>query len=570
MNARQRVQKAFLVFKNNFFMNARQRVQKAFLVFKNKFSMNSRQRVQKAFLVFKNKFFALATFVLFYLMTFYITSWAITDLNFNREYFLGNQIKSVLFFAAFIPISAFLSNLYGRKLILNLPSYGRKLILNLPSPGIIFKNKFFTKGYLEYVFLNLSLAGLFILVAMYLQKYYLMDNWISPFSLILVTFVSSILLILTKKIKIKLAIGLVIFLSLFLILIFSYLSNSQQALWSFLHGPLNNFYIFFVFFGSLVSAFIWLDRYLSLPSNNLRDIYKYKLVFIFLLCSVLSFTVAYWLSPGYIYSGYVYRYTSFLPHIFSLAFALSLCIQFDVITRACNETLFKRIFISSVVTFTLISSSIYWISVQYSYYQNLSPDHFSFLSRLKFPPYKDSSFISNTYPVPISIYTESWAYLDDKLSTAILKNNGDVKKIIGDNKYLWQADRKTNMDYKKPDFYLCLMHQTPETLKASILFRQGLGSKPGGCNSSALFGMANDPSNNFVTLVDFDRKQNAGFMSWAIYEFDWYSDGKYEIMWNSDNEAEKGYHPTEDVKASSQGRKGFESDGSEVDFGLDE
>ena len=562
-------------------MNARQRVQKAFLVFKNKFSMNSRQRVQKAFLVFKNKFFALATFVLFYLMTFYITSWAITDLNFNREYFLGNQIKSVLFFAAFIPISAFLSNLYGRKLILNLPSYGRKLILNLPSygrklilnlpsPGIIFKNKFFTKGYLEYVFLNLSLAGLFILVAMYLQKYYLMDNWISPFSLILVTFVSSILLILTKKIKIKLAIGLVIFLSLFLILIFSYLSNSQQALWSFLHGPLNNFYIFFVFFGSLVSAFIWLDRYLSLPSNNLRDIYKYKLVFIFLLCSVLSFTVAYWLSPGYIYSGYVYRYTSFLPHIFSLAFALSLCIQFDVITRACNETLFKRIFISSVVTFTLISSSIYWISVQYSYYQNLSPDHFSFLSRLKFPPYKDSSFISNTYPVPISIYTESWAYLDDKLSTAILKNNGDVKKIIGDNKYLWQADRKTNMDYKKPDFYLCLMHQTPETLKASILFRQGLGSKPGGCNSSALFGMANDPSNNFVTLVDFDRKQNAGFMSWAIYEFDWYSDGKYEIMWNSDNEAEKGYHPTEDVKASSQGRKGFESDGSEVDFGLDE
>ena len=35
-------------------------------------------------------------------------------------------------------------------------------------------------------------------------------------------------------------------------------------------------------------------------------------------------------------------------------------------------------------------------------------------------------------------------------------------------------------------------------------------------------------------------------------------------------EAEKAYHPTDDVNASSQGGKGFESDGSEVDFGLDD
>ena len=33
---------------------------------------------------------------------------------------------------------------------------------------------------------------------------------------------------------------------------------------------------------------------------------------------------------------------------------------------------------------------------------------------------------------------------------------------------------------------------------------------------------------------------------------------------------EKAYHPTDDVNASSQGGKGFEGDGSEVDFGLDE
>jgi len=35
-------------------------------------------------------------------------------------------------------------------------------------------------------------------------------------------------------------------------------------------------------------------------------------------------------------------------------------------------------------------------------------------------------------------------------------------------------------------------------------------------------------------------------------------------------ETEKGYHPTDDVNATSSGGKGFESDSSEVDFGLDE
>ena len=69
-------------------------------------------------------FIALATFVLFYLMTVYIASWAITDLNINREDFLGNQIESVLLFTVFIPISAVLADRYGRKLILIMASLG--------------------------------------------------------------------------------------------------------------------------------------------------------------------------------------------------------------------------------------------------------------------------------------------------------------------------------------------------------------------------------------------------------------------------------------------------------------
>jgi metabolite-proton symporter len=68
--------------------------------------------------LFLGTFIALATFVLFYLMTVFIASWAITDLHMTRELFLENQISSVAFFALLIPISAVLADRYGRKRIL--------------------------------------------------------------------------------------------------------------------------------------------------------------------------------------------------------------------------------------------------------------------------------------------------------------------------------------------------------------------------------------------------------------------------------------------------------------------
>lgn len=72
--------------------------------------------------LFLGTFIALATFVLFYLMTVFIASWAITDLHITRELFLEYQITSVFFFALLIPISAILADRYGRKLVLMVAS----------------------------------------------------------------------------------------------------------------------------------------------------------------------------------------------------------------------------------------------------------------------------------------------------------------------------------------------------------------------------------------------------------------------------------------------------------------
>ena len=61
---------------------------------------------------------ALATFVLFYLMTVFTLSWATSKLGYSREQYLVIQLIGVVFFAATIPLSAWLSDRLGRRGVL--------------------------------------------------------------------------------------------------------------------------------------------------------------------------------------------------------------------------------------------------------------------------------------------------------------------------------------------------------------------------------------------------------------------------------------------------------------------
>jgi Sugar phosphate permease len=61
---------------------------------------------------------ALATFVLFYLMTVFTLSWATSKLGYSRERYLVLQLIGVAFFAGTIPLSAWLADRYGRRGVL--------------------------------------------------------------------------------------------------------------------------------------------------------------------------------------------------------------------------------------------------------------------------------------------------------------------------------------------------------------------------------------------------------------------------------------------------------------------
>ena len=58
---------------------------------------------------------AVATFVLFYLLTVFCLSWGVTHLGYHRNEFLVIQLVGVLFFAGTIPLSASLADRLGRR-----------------------------------------------------------------------------------------------------------------------------------------------------------------------------------------------------------------------------------------------------------------------------------------------------------------------------------------------------------------------------------------------------------------------------------------------------------------------
>lgn len=63
-------------------------------------------------------FGALATFVLFYLMTVFALSWGISALGFTRQQFLPIQMIGVIFFGLTIPISALIADRVGQRRVL--------------------------------------------------------------------------------------------------------------------------------------------------------------------------------------------------------------------------------------------------------------------------------------------------------------------------------------------------------------------------------------------------------------------------------------------------------------------
>jgi metabolite-proton symporter len=102
-------------------------------------------------------FAAVATFVVFYLMTVFALSWGVSTLGFSRPKFLLLQMVGVLFFGLTIPISALAADRYGRWGVLIAAT------IAIIAFGPLFEPLFgsgSTLGVLLFLIVGLSLMGL--------------------------------------------------------------------------------------------------------------------------------------------------------------------------------------------------------------------------------------------------------------------------------------------------------------------------------------------------------------------------------------------------------------------------
>ena len=96
---------------------------------------------------------ALATFVLFYLMTVFALSWGTTALGYSRQQFLILQLFAVMFFALTIPVSALLADKYGRRITMIIISIAMMLF------GVLIAPMFVANSMISVtIFLSLGLA----------------------------------------------------------------------------------------------------------------------------------------------------------------------------------------------------------------------------------------------------------------------------------------------------------------------------------------------------------------------------------------------------------------------------
>ncbi|RBA24932.1 MFS transporter [Herminiimonas fonticola] len=100
---------------------------------------------------------ALATFVLFYLMTVFALSWGTTALGYSRQQFLILQLFAVIFFAITIPVSALMADKYGRRITMILVSIGMILFGLLIAPMFIANS---LVGVTIFLSLGLALMGM--------------------------------------------------------------------------------------------------------------------------------------------------------------------------------------------------------------------------------------------------------------------------------------------------------------------------------------------------------------------------------------------------------------------------
>jgi hypothetical protein len=179
---------------------------------------------------------------------------------------------------------------------------------------------------------------------------------------------------------------------------------------------------------------------------------------------LVSYSMIYVASPGYVLSGYTERLAPFaiffligIPTIAVCATAAAGHRFYVTFWGSKSPTLHfvGGVIIPTSLVFAIATVCVLWTRVQVYYAKQLPPNYTTFARSLALPPFKGAFFAVSNYAAVVAYFTRAPAYIDTQVaSTAVDPLDGNSR--LTDPTYYWFADWKSNSDYGNPRYYACM------------------------------------------------------------------------------------------------------------------
>jgi hypothetical protein len=246
-------------------------------------------------------------------------------------------------------------------------------------------------------------------------------------------------------------------------------------------------------------------------------------VLAYLLCSLIAFAIVYRLSPGYVYSGYLWRLSPFIVFFIDLIPAIAAYVVIEMFRgRRYLRTLssgkrdasisWSRALESPIAVGLLLVLTIGWGYANIHVSRLVSLEATSFLKILSEQPAKSPGIAVSTYAIPMHLVAGTWAYLDAAIGFGRIISDEKGLRFEGNYDYVWFADAESNEDYRRPGRYVCFI--PPSSYPDLVLSIQNAErTRRGRCSTLPLVKWAMERRSG-LTLVARDIDDDR----WAIVE----------------------------------------------------
>lgn len=237
---------------------------------------------------------------------------------------------------------------------------------------------------------------------------------------------------------------------------------------------------------------------------------KFKPVLYLFGSSFIALIVTFLIFPGYIFSGYLYRYCCFTVYAHMLLYAWFIyAIALNLLSANYQIKDWLYIINKIIIPFyLLIIFIVSWYNLQIAYIHEFKPNNFKFIIKLeKDNILKNKTIVANQYPAPFTYISKTWGYYDPEIINSTLSklNHKDHLKVTKDFKYLWFNDAKTNKSYESPDIFICWIPYNIEQFNES---------KPR-CGDYNLVKLARSQKSKELNLIEYAR-DDSGEDKWSI------------------------------------------------------